>query len=165
MKRQYFSRALLLVTTCSALVLSGCSTISTRISAHPEIYQNLSPNDQGLVSHGHIREGMSQGAVFLAWGAPEQKGFGRTRGHRTETWIYHATTYAYAPYPYFGASYFAGVGYYRVGRRGRFRAYYDPFYDPFFYPRFQPVNYPYKTVTFENGRVIAFSRVTPPGAY
>jgi hypothetical protein len=166
MRRQYFSGALLLVTACSALVLSGCATISTRISAHPEIYQNLSPRDQELVSQGRIREGMSQGAVFLAWGAPEQKGFGRMRAHRVETWIYRATTYAYTPYPYYGASFYPGVGYYHLGRHGHVHAFYDPFYDPFFYPRFQPVSYPYKTVTFENDRVIAFATVTPPtGGY
>ena len=45
------------------------------------------------------------------------------------------------------------------------RAFYDPFYDPFFYPRFRQVSYPYKTVTFENGRVVAFQGYTPPGGY
>jgi hypothetical protein len=161
MKRQYFSWALLLAAACGAFLLSGCATISTRIAEHPEIYQSLSPQDQALVSEGRIREGMSQGAVYLAWGAPEQKGFGRTRGRRTETWIYRSYYTTYQPYPYWGYNYFAGVGYYRLGPR-RFRAFYDPFYDPFFYPRFQQVSYPYKTVTFENGRVIAFQHTTPP---
>ena len=37
-----------------------------------------------------IREGMNMGAVWLAWGSPEQKGYGRMRGRSTETWIYRA---------------------------------------------------------------------------
>lgn len=116
---------------------------------------------------------MTEDAVWLAWGSPEQKGFGRMHGHQSETWIYRAYYsvydpsygYGYGGYGYGGYGYGGGV---LIGRghhgRHRFYAFYDPFDDPFFYPRFRPVSYPYKTVTFANGRVVGYQGLTPPRA-
>jgi hypothetical protein len=173
MKRLNFSRALTVSAAFIALFLTGCATIETRISEHPEIFSQLSPTDQALVRQGRIREGMPMDAVWLAWGSPEQKGFGRYHGKSTETWIYRAYYNEYDPY-YGGFGY--GYGYRGFvgggvlvggGRHGRrhFVAIYDPFYDPFFYPRFRQVSYPYKTVTFSNGRVVAYQSYTPPRGY
>jgi hypothetical protein len=171
MKRLNFSRALAISVALSGLILTGCATIESRISEHPEIYGRLSPRDQALVRQGQIREGMSMDAVWLAWGSPEQKGFGRWRGRQTETWIYRAYYNEYDPYyggfgyPYGYGGYYGG-GVIVGGRHRRHFVVYDPFYDPFFYPRFRQVSYPYKTVTFENGRVVAFQGFTPPyGGY
>lgn len=174
MKRLNFSWALALSVALGGLFLAGCATIENRISEHPEIYNQLSPHDQELVRQGRIREGMGMNGVWIAWGSPEQKGYGRWHGHTTETWIYHAYYNEYDPY-YGGWGYGYGYPYYGLGRGGvlvggrhghRFVAVYDPFYDPFFYPRFRQVSYPYKTVTFENGRVVAFQGYTPPyGGY
>ncbi|MDP9097388.1 MAG: hypothetical protein M3N48_00130, partial [Verrucomicrobiota bacterium] len=80
MKRQIYLRALTLCLSVSALILPGCSTTETRISDHPEIFQTLSPRDQELVKAGKIREGMSQNAVWVAWGSPDQKATGVARG-------------------------------------------------------------------------------------
>jgi hypothetical protein len=173
MKRLNFSRALTVSAGLAVLFLAGCATIETRISEHPEIYNQLSPRDQALVRQGQIREGMTMEAVWVAWGSPEQKGFGRWHGRSTETWIYRAYYSEYDPY-YGGYGYgygygypgFAGGGVFVGGRHGRrFVAVYDPFYDPFFYPRFRQVSYPYKTVTFSNGRVVAFQQYTTPHGY
>jgi hypothetical protein len=164
MKRRNFSWALTMTVAFSALFLTSCATIETRISEHPEIYNQLSPRDQALVRQGQIREGMTQNAVWLAWGSPEQKGFGRMHGKASETWIYRAYYSEYQPFygPYGGYYGGFGAGFLVRGRHGRFISVYDPFYDPFFYPRFQQVSYPYKTVTFANGRVVAFQGYTPP---
>lgn len=177
MKRLNFSRALAISVVLSGLVLTGCATIENRISEHPEIYNNLSPSDQALVRQGRIREGMTMDGVWVAWGSPEQKGFGRYHGKSSETWIYRAYYNEYDPYfggyggygPYgyggFGYPYGGfGSGVVVGGRHGHrhFVAIYDPFYDPFFYPRFRQVSYPYKTVTFLNGRVVSFQQYTPP---
>lgn len=171
MTRRFIVGALTFFVAISALFISGCATVDYRISQNPELYQQLSPRDQDLVRAGQIREGMTQEAVFLAWGQPEQKGFGRMNGRQTETWIYRAYYPSYDPYPYggygggFGYGGF-GYGYGYIGVRGRhghrFGYYYDPFYDPFFYPRFRPVSYPYKTVTFARGRVVGYQGLTPP---
>jgi hypothetical protein len=165
MKRLNISRALAISVALSGLFLTGCATIESRISQHPEIYNQLSPRDQALVSQGKIREGMSMDAAWLAWGSPEQKGFGRWQGKSTETWIYRAYYNEYDPYYYGGFGYGYGFpyrGFAGYGRYGHRRFFYDPFYDPFFYPRFRPVSYPYKTVTFAKGRVVAYQGFTSP---
>ncbi|MDQ2824233.1 MAG: hypothetical protein M3R29_02170 [Verrucomicrobiota bacterium] len=171
MTRQIFSRALMLGITASAMILTGCSTTESRISEHPEIFQTLSPNDQALVSRGQIRSGMSQNAVWLAWGAPEQKAVGNMRGRDTETWIYMNTTsypyyrggYPYGPYGYGYGYGFSRLGVMRTHRHSRFVFFGDPFYDPFYYSYIPPsVSYPYKTVTFANGRVMSFQYLVPP---
>jgi hypothetical protein len=173
MKRQFLSKALILGIAVSALVLASCSTTETRISGHPEIYQTLSAGDQALVSQGQIREGMSRNAVWLAWGSADRKIVGSMRGRPTETWIYvQYTSYPY-PYPYYGPGYGLGYGFglTRVGLRGRhhrhggrsFVFFGSPFYDPFFYSYIPPsIPYPYRTVTFANGRVVSFQYLVPP---
>jgi hypothetical protein len=168
MKRQIYLRALTLCLSASALILPGCSTTETRISDHPEIFQTLSPRDQELVKAGKIREGMSQNAVWVAWGSPDQKATGVARGKPVETWIYNEYTYANAPYPYpygpFGyGGYFGGrIAFHRHGAH-RFAIIGDPFYDPFYYSYIPPrVAYPSKTVTFQNGGVVSIQVMTPP---
>ena len=161
----------MLIAACGALFLDGCSTTQTRIADHPDIFQSLTPNDQALVSRGEIRTGMPQNAVWLAWGAADQKAAGEMRGRPSETWIYVNYTDAY-PYGYGGFGYpygFGGFGGFgggiiirsHHGRRFAFVG--DPFYDPFFYSYIPPrIQYPYKTVTFVNGRVISFQYLVPP---
>ena len=149
MKRQSFSGALTFAIAAGSLVLTSCSTIESRISENPESYRNLSSRDQALVNQGQIRYGMSRNAVWLAWGSPDSKVIGNMRGHSTETWIYvHYATYPY--YPYY-SPYGPGFGYFG-----------DPFYDPFYYSLIPPsIPYPYKTVTFSNGRVVSFQYLVP----
>ncbi len=149
MKRQSLSGALTFAIAAGALLLTSCSTIESRISENPEIYRNLSSRDQALVNQGQIRYGMSRNAVWLAWGSPDFKVIGNMRGHSTETWIYvHYATYPF--YPYYGP-YGPGFGFFG-----------DPFYDPFYYSLIPPsIPYPYKTVTFSNGRVVSFQYLVP----
>jgi hypothetical protein len=178
MKRQFFTKALTfgLSAVASAAFLTSCETTENRISGHPDIYQSLSPRDQALVSRSEIRTGMSQNAVWLAWGSPEQKTTGAMRGHDTETWIYvwtRSAPYGSAYYPGYGYGYggygpgfgyggFGGVGVIRShGRHGRFAVFGDPFYDPFFYDPFPTVTYPYKVVTFSSGRVMSYQYLVP----
>lgn len=174
MKGRFFSWALTCGMAASALFLFGCSTIESRISEHRDLFNSLSPTDQQLVSQGQIRPGMSQSAVWLAWGSPEEKVTGFMRGHATETWVYYNYTdvypYNYGPYGYGGYGYggfgFGGVGVFRSHHGRRFAVFGDPFYDPFYYSAIPPrVQYPAKTVTFVNGRVVAFQHLVPPYRY
>lgn len=171
MKRPILLQALTFGISASALILSGCSTTETRISENPEIFRQLSPRDQALVSQGKIREGMSENAVWIAWGTPDQKAKGVARGKPVETWIYNEYTYASAPYPYpygrYGyGGYFGGVGAFHHHSGHRFAIIGDPFYDPFYYSYLPPrVSYPSKTVTFVNSRVVSIQVLTPPRGY
>lgn len=118
------------------------------------------------MSQGKIRGGMSQGAVYIAWGRPQQKAVGAVHNVPTETWVYLiATTVPGYGYGYGGGFYggFAGsIGYYgRHGGRRYYGAFYDPFYDPFYYPFAETITQPVKTVSFQRGRVIAFQYLSP----
>ncbi len=165
MKRQTsLSWVLLAGLAASALFLSGCSTVSSRIEENRAGFERLSPNDQALVTQGKIRGGMSQDAVYFAWGRPQQRAVGEVHGVSTETWVYLIST-TVPTYGYAGGFYggFAGpVGYYgRHGGRRYYGAIYDPFYDPFYYPFPQTITQPVKTVSFQRGRVIAFQYLAP----
>jgi hypothetical protein len=159
-----FVWALWLCSAAGGLVLSGCSTVSSRIDSHRAAFDSLSAQDRALASEGKIRGGMPLEGVYIAWGQPQQKAVGLVHGVSTETWVYTLSTAAYGPswYGGYGYGYYGRVGYY--GLRGRYRyygAYYDPFWDPFYYPFAATVSYPVKTVSFQNGRVVAFQFLTP----
>lgn len=172
MKRRFFSWALPMGIAAGAFLLFGCSTTESRISEHRDLYASLPARDQQLVAQGRIAPGMSQNAVWLAWGSPEQKVAGFARGHSTESWVYYNYTDAY-PYGYgygrFGYGYpgfYGGVGVIRAHGGRRFVVFGDPFYDPFYFSAIPPrVQYPYKTVTFVNGRVVAFQHLVAPYRY
>jgi hypothetical protein len=163
-KRRSLARALPAALGFTALVLAGCSTTESRISEHRDLFNSLPPGDQQLVSAGQIRTGMSQNAVWLAWGSPDQRAAGAMRGQMTETWIYvnYAPAYGYGGYgygyPYGPGFYGGGVAVIRTRHHGRAFAFVgDPFYDPFYYSYIPPsIPYPYRTVTFANGRVVSF---------
>ena len=166
--------ALPLCLAASGLILTSCETTQDRISKNPEIYQRLSSSDQALVAQGQIRPGMSQNAVWLAWGSPDRKIVGNMAGRPTETWIY--IYYATNPYyPYYGpwgpwaynnlgpsynfayTTVGASTGTWRHHGGRNFIFFGTPFYDPFFYSYIPPsIPYPGKVVTFANGRVVSF---------
>lgn len=166
MKCRSLSWVLLATTAAGALFFGGCATPEKRISKNPDLYHSLPARQQQLVAQGQISPGMSRDAVWLAWGGPEQKVNGFARGNTTETWVYY-TTYTY-PYGYGGYGYgygwgypgwgwgWGGVGVFRTHHGRRFAVFGDPFYDPFYYSYWPTVSYPYKTVTFVNGRVVEF---------
>jgi hypothetical protein len=165
------SKTVLLGLGAVGLCLTSCETLENRISEHPEMFNSLSARDQALVRQGQIRSGMSMNAVWLAWGSPSAKTTGEMRGRPTETWIY--TTERYAPYgsayyPYYGygpgfyPGFGFGVGVARFHHGRHFVFFGDPFYDPFYYSYIPPtISVPYKTVTFENGRVMSFQYLAP----
>lgn len=167
MKRLKTSQALLACAGSFVLLFAGCTTVETRIQEKPAAFQSLSPADQALVQQEKIREGMSQGAVYIAWGPPSERVPGRNRGETVETWIYYASAAGdYYPTPFlYGYPYGYGGGYgFYGGHRGRLRHgyFYDPFYDPFFYNHVNIVRYPERTVSFAKGRVIAYQFLPPP---
>jgi hypothetical protein len=170
---RFLSRALLTTTAAGALFFSGCATPEKRISQNPDLFHSLPPRQQQLVAQGQIAPGMSRNAVWLAWGGPEQKVNGFARGNTTETWVYLTTTTAY-PYGYgyggfgygWGSPFWGwggGVSVFRSHHGRRFAVFGDPFYDPFYYSYWPTVTYPYKTVTFVNGRVVEFQRMVGYG--
>lgn len=166
MKRQLSSWAWLACIATGALVITGCSTVGSRIESNRATFDQLPPQEKALVSQGKIQGGMSQQAVYIAWGEPQQKAAGAVRGVPTETWVYTVSTAAYGPYGYgyggFGYGFAGRVGFY--GRHHGYRYYgsfVDPFWDPYYYPFAASVSYPVKTVSFQRGRVVAFQYLAP----
>ena len=80
MKRQILSGALIIGAAAGAFLITSCETTADRISKNPEIYQRLSAQGPGAGSQGQIRPGMSQNAVWLAWGSPDRKIVGNMGG-------------------------------------------------------------------------------------
>jgi hypothetical protein len=174
MKSRFLSWALLSIAGAGALFFGGCATPESRISKNPELYNSLPARQQQLVTQGQIAPGMSRNAVWLAWGGPGQKVNGYARGNATETWVYYTTTtaygyggYGYGPYGYgpwgYPGFWGGGVAVFRSHHGHRFAVFGDPFYDPFYYSYWPTVTYPYKTVTFVNGRVVEFQHMVGYG--
>jgi hypothetical protein len=175
MRHRFSPWVFLVVAAAVTLLVSGCSTVESRIAEHPDVYHSLSARQQQLVANGQITPGMTRDAVYLAWGRTDQKVEGVMHGKMTETWIYVHYTYAY-PYGYgYGYPYGYGWGpgfgggfivatHHHHGHSFAFVG--SPFYDPFYYSYIPPsIPYPYRTVTFVNGRVVSFQSLVGPYRY
>jgi len=127
---------------CLLLValLAGCSSVQSRIKSRPAAFGALSEKDRSLVSDGKIREGFSPDAVYLAWGREDEVVRGSAKGKPFETWVYVA--YDQQQISTFPIMPVRGRGY------GRYDDY--PVYEPVYLTR----RYPYRSVTFQGGRVV-----------
>ncbi len=132
-----------LTASTMALLLVGCSTPATRIRQNPATFAKLSPTERPLVERGLLKAGMSEDAVFLAWGKPDAvRRLVRPKVVH-ETWIYVGTDFVPVP----------GYRYDWLGsRRGYARGYgyAVPVYD------YMPVRTFDRSATFEGGRLIGW---------
>jgi hypothetical protein len=174
MKHRFSPWVFLVAAAAVTLLVSGCSTVESRISEHPDLYHSLPARQQQLVANGQITPGMSRDGVYLAWGTPDQRVEGAMRSQMTETWIYiQYTSYPYGygygygyPYRYGWGGGFGGVVVTRRHHGRSFAFVGNPFYDPFYYSYIPPsIPYPYRTVTFANGRVVSFQSLVGPYRY
>jgi hypothetical protein len=130
------------------LILAACSTVDSRIHEKPAVYSSLSPQDQALVKSGMVREGLPKGAVYIAWGAPEQIRSGSRNGHPYEAWVYTRLKAV------FDMDYFYPT-FYRFGLYNYYGYWGYPLWGP--YPYGYPddvisIEVPYKTAFFEGDR-------------
>lgn len=138
----------LLIALGAALLLASCvATPSARIASRPQGYEALSSRHKDLVRQGKIDRGMPKDAVWYAWGDPDRKYDGTTKGKFTERWDYFSSQ------PTYTAGF--GLGY------TRFRGY--PYrgygYGMDFGPELVYVPYRSGTVIFSNGKVDSWERV------
>lgn len=76
------------------LLLTGCATSSTIAARRQEratSYGVLPPETRALVDQGQIRRGMSQDAVYIAWGKPSQALQQEDQRGVVVTWLYHGS--------------------------------------------------------------------------
>ena len=124
----------LLFALSAGVLFTSCapSTPQTRIQQQPQKFEALGPKHRQLVEKGQIERGMSQDAVYLAWGAPSRTFQGSKNNRLTERWdysgsrpVYSNTFYGsygryYGPYRRYG---YSGIGWgpevayipYRIG--------------------------------------------------
>jgi len=134
----------------AGLLLGGCAprTPQARIAAHPEIFEGLPSRHRKLVSEGRIERGMSEGAVFLAWGRPDRTAEGARNGRDFTRWDYAS---------YYPVHRHRIYGYYGPGWYG-YRRYYGGFASV---PAVEYVPYLHASVWFRSRRVDSWERGGP----
>jgi len=90
----------LLVLVALLVWLTGCASpaatdprmISKRKAERPTAYAALPPEHQSLIDQGQIRIGMSEDAVYLAWGQPSATSASESPAGLATVWHYSGTT-------------------------------------------------------------------------
>ena len=138
----------LTVLMAGALVLTGCksSTVETRRAERPDAYAALQPDQKTLVDQGQIKVGMTEDAVYIAWGKPAQVVTSEDQTGRTTTWLYHGTTLEESRY----------WSYREVSRDGRI--YLERYLDRDYNAR----DYISSEIVFQNGVVVRWRTLPRP---
>ncbi len=134
------------LTAAVVLTLASCaSPIERRVEKNPQIFQSLSLLQRQDVQRGIVREGMSKGAVFIAWGRPARVQTGRKEGQPLERWSYNDYEPVYQNSLGFGMAFGHGC-------HGSFN---EPLYYELPHIRYFPVEG--RAVEFKNERVIGYT--------
>lgn len=141
----------LLLALAAGLLVVSCApnTPQARIGKSPEKFAALNQRDRELVERGELRRGMSQDAVWLAWGSPGQTYQGTQKGKQAERWDYLGTKPVYSSWIGGGWGY-SPYGYGRYGYSSLNVA---------FGPDVTYLPYRLASVWFENQRVEAWERL------
>jgi hypothetical protein len=81
------------ILAAGVLVVAGCksSTVETRKTERSAAYSSLPADQRELVDKGQIKIGMTEDAVYIAWGQPSQVVTSEDSNGRVTTWLYHGT--------------------------------------------------------------------------
>ncbi len=149
---------LAIITLVSAGFLTSCGTTSTpqtRITANQALFEALPEKHKKLVSQGKLAKGMTEPAVFIAWGAPSSKSEGLRNDTRYQTWTYSRLSPRYTSSIYSNF----GYGFGRRGRYGRYGRHYRNSYHGFgISPQLHYHRTPYARVSFKEGKVREWER-------
>lgn len=143
-----------------AALVSGCtttkSTVETRKAERASAYAALKPEDRALVDQGHIRIGLEEDGVYIAWGQPSQIQNSESAAGAVTTWIYTGT--GYQEHRYWNYNRY-GYGAYS-GRYGHRYGYAAPM--PTLDYDYVPYRYTAAEVIFEKGMVKSWKQISPP---
>lgn len=151
----------LLAAALAMLLLAACSTPARRARQRPGAFAQLPPRDQKLVLRGRVRTGLSQDAVYIAWGAPSRRFENGQAAPVVETWIYERQLSTYSPMGSFDqvspGSGFSGPRF-AFGLRPGFGD--GGFSDPAFLssPRITPTDWRIKRADFVDGQLRRFEK-------
>jgi outer membrane protein assembly factor BamE (lipoprotein component of BamABCDE complex) len=70
------------------LLLAGCSTIEDRARERAAALDALPPEMREAALKGHLKEGMTPDAVYVALGRPSRATTGMEKGVSQERWVY-----------------------------------------------------------------------------
>lgn len=115
------NRLFALAAGCLCAVLGACqsATPAKRIAANPVLFNSLPEEHRAMVQQGLICQGMSQNAVLLAWGSPDNRATGQTReGRMYERWEYTAMQPVTTVHAGFGGWFGPGPYWYPYGGSG-----------------------------------------------
>ncbi len=121
-------------------LVASCVSVNpqSRIKQNPAMYNSLSPEHKEMVQQGKICNGMTQNAVFLAWGMPDDRPLIGQKGKESfEKWVYTRLRPVMVERSYWSGFY--GVGYWSHPWGGGWDTAYVPEVSA--------------TVTFEKGKV------------
>ncbi len=145
---------LALATVSGAVWLAGCATTPEgRIKDNPEVFAQLTPQEQAMVKAGQVGLGFSADAVKLALGAPDRVTLRTDEKGQLQVWHYVEQVYYDGAFVY-GGPYWDGWGG-GWGRRGwgwGGGGYWGP------YPVGPVSTYDHFRVEFRNSKVVAFSQ-------
>ncbi len=133
----------LLLAVLGLVLLGGCSTPTSRIKDHPEVFAKFSPEQQELIKKGQIALGFDQEMVKLALGSPDRVRVRMDSRGSKEVWSY--TSYRantsvsvyggwggyYPYYPRAYAPYYGGWGWGYGGMWGGYPYGYSEAYEHF----------------------------------
>ena len=83
---------LVLVVLMTAMGCATKSTVESRKAERPMAFASLPPDHQELVAEGQVVVGMSEDAVYIAWGKPAQVLHSADATGARNTWLYYGTT-------------------------------------------------------------------------
>ena len=134
----------------AGLLLAACatSTVESRKKERAAAYATLPPDVKSLVDNGQIKAGMSEDAVYIAWGSPSEILRSETGSTAQSTWLYYGGWMEETRY-----------WSYRQAGRGR-----DLYLERYLDRDYQPRTYVSAEIVFVNGQVTRW-RTLPRPAY
>lgn len=86
------SLAILWLVGCSSTPATDPRNIAKRKAERPTAFAALTPEQQAFVDQGQIRVGMTEDAVYLAWGKPASVSMSEGSSGLSTLWQYTGTT-------------------------------------------------------------------------
>lgn len=146
-------KLLLFPLLCLLAVLSGCSTVSSRISEKSAFFNTLDAQTQERLKRSAVKIGDTQDMVYIAFGRPDRIKETATAKEHSLTWIYNAYRSEYEGTRYGG---YRRQGYYDQHAKV-WRTYYEPVRVDIYREREEE----YMRVTFHGDKVVAIEQQTP----
>ena len=140
----------LFIILVAGLLLAGCatSTVESRKKERAAAYAALPPDVKSFVDNGQIKVGLSEDAVYIAWGQPAEILHSESGNAAESTWLYYGGWMEETRY-----------WTYREAGRGR-----DIYLERYLDRDYQPRTYVSAEIVFVNGQVTRW-RTLPRPAY